>query len=60
VEVDNRSRRLLEFAPVYFDVNGFPDGDTKRALMRVLNKSAAKSGRTDDGSGRPNKKLKRK
>jgi hypothetical protein len=57
VEVDKYSRRLLEFAPVYFDVNGFPDGDTKRALMRVLHKSTAK-GRADD-NGRVSKKQKR-
>ncbi len=27
--------RLLEYAPVYFDLKTFPDGETKRALQRV-------------------------
>jgi hypothetical protein len=28
--------RLFEFAPSYFDISGFPDGETKRALQRFV------------------------
>jgi pre-mRNA-splicing factor ATP-dependent RNA helicase DHX15/PRP43 len=49
----------MEFAPIYFDVNSFPDGETKRALLRVINKKAGKIGRTED-SGPSAKKQKRK
>src|SRR5258708_1410330 len=31
--------RLLEFAFNYFDLKSFPDGETKRALQRIVNKS---------------------
>lgn len=27
--------RLLEYAPLYFDLKAFPDGETKRALVRA-------------------------
>ena len=40
--------RLLEFAFNYFDLKTFPDGETKRALQRVINK---RSGGTGKGSG---------
>ena len=56
--------RLLEYADLYYDVQNksFPEGESKRALLRILTK---KSGRTDaaDGAGgaeKPRKKKKRK
>jgi pre-mRNA-splicing factor ATP-dependent RNA helicase DHX15/PRP43 len=48
--------RLLENAPLYFDLRTFPDGETKRALLRVQNKKAAKASRGDEV--RPAKKRK--
>ncbi|TFK51412.1 P-loop containing nucleoside triphosphate hydrolase protein [Heliocybe sulcata] len=49
---------LLEFAPQYFDLQTLPEGETKRALQRVLNKKMGK--RVEGGkSERPAKKLKR-
>lgn len=50
--------RLLEFAPSYFDLSSFPDGETKRALQKVMNKKLGKSagGAIDS---RPAKKQKR-
>ncbi|KAJ8519175.1 hypothetical protein ONZ45_g3814 [Pleurotus djamor] len=33
---------LLEFAPNYFDLSSFPDGETKRALQKTLNKKMGK------------------
>jgi pre-mRNA-splicing factor ATP-dependent RNA helicase DHX15/PRP43 len=39
--------RLLEYATTYFDLSSFPDGETKRALMRVANKKAGKANRVD-------------
>ena len=45
--------RLLENAGSYYDVSSFPDGETKRALQRVLNKKWGKL-RTDDGPGAKN------
>ncbi|EGN91668.1 hypothetical protein SERLA73DRAFT_80222 [Serpula lacrymans var. lacrymans S7.3] len=57
---DVRPEWLLEFASVYFDLSSFPDGETKRALQRVANKRAGKSGRVgDDGDGAKKKKLKK-
>ena len=49
--------RLLEFAANYFDVASFPDGETKRALQRVINKRLGKAdarfegGSNSDASG---------
>ncbi|KAF7304792.1 p-loop containing nucleoside triphosphate hydrolase protein [Mycena kentingensis (nom. inval.)] len=37
-----RPEWLLEFAPTYFDLASFADGETKRALQRVVNKRAGK------------------
>ena len=56
--------RLLEFAPNYFDLKDFKDGETKRALMRVANKRSGsvtadgvkKRSRTEDE--RNNKRVK--
>ena len=40
--------RLIEYATNYFDLSSFPDGETKRALQRVVNKRAGKMvGRVD-------------
>ncbi|KAI6021015.1 P-loop containing nucleoside triphosphate hydrolase protein [Pisolithus marmoratus] len=33
-----RAEWLLEYAPLYFDLESFPDGETKRALSRAANK----------------------
>ena len=47
--------RLLEFARNYYDLSTFPDGETKRALMRVQKKRSSKvAGIIDStpGSGR--------
>ncbi|EJT98247.1 P-loop containing nucleoside triphosphate hydrolase protein [Dacryopinax primogenitus] len=33
-----RPEWLLEFAPTYYDVKTFPDGETKRSLLRILQK----------------------
>ncbi len=40
--------RLLEFAAGYFDLKSFKDGETKRALQRVVNK---RLGKLDDRFG---------
>ena len=41
--------RLLEYAPMYYDLKTFPDGETKRALTRVQNKRLGiKPGRVDE------------
>ncbi|ESK89603.1 atp-dependent rna helicase prp43 [Moniliophthora roreri MCA 2997] len=44
---DVRAEWLLELASLYFDLNAFPDGETKRALQRVQKK---RSGGTDTPS----------
>ncbi|KAL7278102.1 hypothetical protein ACG7TL_008072 [Trametes sanguinea] len=64
---------LLEFAPNYYDLSTFPDGETKRALLRIQKKqgrklagadgSAPSSGRNTPGAtenGGPAKKKQRK
>ncbi|KAI0631615.1 pre-mRNA-splicing factor ATP-dependent RNA helicase PRP43 [Trametes polyzona] len=66
-----RPEWLLEYAANYYDLSTFPDGETKRALMRVQKKrtlkavggdvSAASSGRnTPSGDGERSKKKQRK
>ncbi|KAJ3559577.1 hypothetical protein NM688_g256 [Phlebia brevispora] len=40
---------LLEYAPSYFDLKEFKDGETKRALLRVANKRAGKRAGIEDG-----------
>lgn len=50
--------RLLEFAPSYFDLASFKDGETKRTLQGVINKQAGKSRR--NGESGPVKKKSRK
>ncbi|EPQ53153.1 P-loop containing nucleoside triphosphate hydrolase protein [Gloeophyllum trabeum ATCC 11539] len=57
-----RPEWLLEFAPQYFDLSTFPDGETKRALQRVLNKKQGKAAGRVDGTNsdkRMTKKQKR-
>ncbi|KAF8840453.1 P-loop containing nucleoside triphosphate hydrolase protein [Paxillus ammoniavirescens] len=56
---DVRPEWLLEYAPVYFDVSTFTDGETKRALQRVKNKKAGKSGRVEEAEARPKKKMRK-
>ncbi|KAK7460585.1 DEAH-box ATP-dependent RNA helicase prp43 [Stygiomarasmius scandens] len=54
---DVRGEWLLEYAPLYFDMKTFPDGEAKRALLRVSNKKAGK----DRGkSGEPDRKKQKK
>jgi pre-mRNA-splicing factor ATP-dependent RNA helicase DHX15/PRP43 len=56
---DIRPEWLLELAANYYDVPSFGEGDTKRALQRVLKKQTArmaKSAAPDDK--RPKKKTK--
>ncbi|EJF57706.1 P-loop containing nucleoside triphosphate hydrolase protein [Dichomitus squalens LYAD-421 SS1] len=43
-----RPEWLLEYAPNYFDLSTFPEGETKRALQRVLKKRSLKA---VDGNG---------
>jgi len=61
---DVRPEWLLEYATSYFDLAQFPDGETKRALQRIVNKRAGKApGRVEnsnDDSGRDKKKRKNK
>ncbi|KAJ7710009.1 P-loop containing nucleoside triphosphate hydrolase protein [Mycena rosella] len=42
-----RPEWLLEYATTYFDLSSFPDGETKRALQRVVNKKAGKANRVE-------------
>jgi pre-mRNA-splicing factor ATP-dependent RNA helicase DHX15/PRP43 len=35
--------RLLEFSGNYFEIPSFPEGETKRALQRVVNKLSGKA-----------------
>ncbi|KAI0037818.1 hypothetical protein FA95DRAFT_1613857, partial [Auriscalpium vulgare] len=44
-----RPEWLLEFATGYYDLATFPDGETKRALQRVLKKKSGKGDDRDDG-----------
>ncbi|KAI0028653.1 P-loop containing nucleoside triphosphate hydrolase protein [Vararia minispora EC-137] len=55
-----RAEWLLSSAPTYFDLSTFPDGETKRALMRAI-KKAKKSSRDDAPANgeRPQKRVKR-
>lgn len=56
--------RLLEFAPLYYDLKSFGDGITKQALVRIIKKKEGKSiGRAGQGNGsgddgRPKKRSK--
>jgi pre-mRNA-splicing factor ATP-dependent RNA helicase DHX15/PRP43 len=58
---DVRPQWLLDFAGPYFDLSTFPDGETKRALIRVLKKDTSKKssrGDTPTNGDRPHKKAK--
>lgn len=54
--------RLLEYAPSYYDLSTFTDGETKRALVRVQNKRSRKAigleSESRGGSEPPKKKRK--
>ena len=57
--VTNSTSRLFEIAGNYFDLSTFADGETKRALQRIVNKRAGKfSARIDGKDDRKPKKLK--
>lgn len=47
---------LLEYASAYFDLKVFPDGETKRALLRVANKSSGRRVNPSEGDERKAKK----
>ena len=49
------SSRLFELAPSYFDISGFPEGETKRALERIM----AKKRRMPEANG-PRRQKKQK
>lgn len=51
--------RLLEYAQTYFDLSSFPDGETKRALQKVVNKRAGKANRDGADDTRAKKKQKK-
>ena len=65
-----RPCRLLEYAPLYYDMASFPDSEAKRALVRVDNKRRGKAdlaeqpkkkkkkAGVDGGEGQPKKKKK--
>jgi pre-mRNA-splicing factor ATP-dependent RNA helicase DHX15/PRP43 len=44
---------------MYYDMASFPNGETKRALLRVMNKKVGKPGRGREGDARKKKKQKR-
>ncbi|KAG6840945.1 DEAH-box ATP-dependent RNA helicase prp43 [Blastosporella zonata] len=48
---DVKAEWLLEYAGSYFDLSSFPDGETKRALQRIVNKKAGKANLRLEGSG---------
>jgi pre-mRNA-splicing factor ATP-dependent RNA helicase DHX15/PRP43 len=52
-----RPEWLLDFASNYYDLSTWPEGETKRALQRIVNKRA---GRADGGGGDGGHKKKRK
>ncbi|GLB43017.1 putative P-loop containing nucleoside triphosphate hydrolase protein [Lyophyllum shimeji] len=40
---------LVQHAPAYFDITSFPNGETKRALQRVVDKQKQRKGSTSEG-----------
>jgi pre-mRNA-splicing factor ATP-dependent RNA helicase DHX15/PRP43 len=52
--------RLLEYSHNYFDLASFPDGETKRALQRVVAKKNGKKPREEDSGTERREKKKRK
>ncbi|KAF8550698.1 P-loop containing nucleoside triphosphate hydrolase protein [Imleria badia] len=57
---DVKPEWLLEFAPVYFDLVSFPDGEAKRMLQRLSAKKAGKLGRVEEEVGPAKKKQKKR
>ncbi|KAJ7109278.1 P-loop containing nucleoside triphosphate hydrolase protein [Mycena epipterygia] len=55
-----RPEWLLDYATTYFDLSTFPDGETKRALQRVVNKKAGKATSRADGTADTRETKKRK
>ncbi|KAJ7632521.1 P-loop containing nucleoside triphosphate hydrolase protein [Roridomyces roridus] len=55
-----RAEWLLDYATTYFDVSSFPDGETKRALQRVVNKKAGKGNRGNEDTRETKKRKKNK
>jgi hypothetical protein len=50
--------RLFEYAPNYYNIKEFPDGETKSALIRILNKKLGRQLTTNAEDQRPKKKKK--
>ena len=50
--IDALIPRLLEYAPQYYDLSGFPDGETKRALVPAANKRSRKASAMKGGSSK--------
>ncbi|KZV63050.1 pre-mRNA-splicing factor ATP-dependent RNA helicase PRP43 [Peniophora sp. CONT] len=55
---DVKPEWLLEYAFNYFDPVSFPDGETKRALQRVLRKATSRKGDVEVASGGKGKREK--
>lgn len=59
---ETRGDWLLEFAPEYFEIATFPEGETKRALQRIVMKKQGKlpsGSNAGDRDGRDKKKRKK-
>ncbi|KAJ6455674.1 P-loop containing nucleoside triphosphate hydrolase protein [Mycena sanguinolenta] len=54
-----RAEWLIEYANNYFDLSTFPDGETKRALQKVVNKKEGKANRDGGDDSRAKKKQKK-
>jgi len=54
-----RPEWLLEFAPVYFDGASFQDGETKRALQRVIAKKTGNAMPLDEKNNRKKRKARK-
>ena len=52
--------RLSEYAPTYFDLSSFPDGEMKRALERANKKSKGKMAQLDGSDKKTNPRKKAK
>jgi len=51
---------LLEYGGEYFDLKGFPDGEAKAELLKVMNRRAGKRVGEDPGHVKKGKKEKMK
>ncbi|KAI0739572.1 pre-mRNA-splicing factor ATP-dependent RNA helicase PRP43 [Daedaleopsis nitida] len=47
-----RPEWLMEYAPMYFDLSSFPDGEMKRTLMRAQKKRTLKEANGNSSNGR--------